>query len=137
MSELIALAINKYGKLKELAATVALKLAPGPNGAAGPLLASEDATLVDIVIKSMKDDPIDEIAKFFNPVLRATMITLDLKVLVFFARNFPPNKLKDLLTGYMNGSSYYYDVECWLDRILYAPKFLRDIFAHELERKLG
>ena len=40
-----------------------------------------------------------------------------------------------MLLEYPTRSTYYYDVVTWLDRLLYSPSPLKELFARELEER--
>jgi len=43
----------------------------------------------------------------------------------------------DLLNEYPSVSSrYYYDIVCWLDRVLFSPERLRNEYLRRLQSKL-
>ncbi len=46
-------------------------------------------------------------------------------------------KLVPLLKRYLSGETYYYDVVCWLDRVLYAPKVLAQGYKKKLIERYG
>ncbi len=63
----------------------------------------------------------------------------DLRVLglAFLARTRSRQELVSLLNEYPNRSSrYYYDVVCWLDRVLFSPERLRGEYLRRLQSKL-
>jgi hypothetical protein len=43
-------------------------------------------------------------------------------------------RLEAILDEYMQTRPYYYNVVCWLDRVLYAPAPLQDMFARWLSQ---
>lgn len=45
-------------------------------------------------------------------------------------------KLEKILDNYLENKSYYYNVVCWLDRILYAPRTFKMLFRKQLAAKL-
>jgi hypothetical protein len=40
--------------------------------------------------------------------------------------------LRDTLVSYLASDTYYYNVVCWLDRVLYAPEPLQSAYKHQL-----
>ena len=46
------------------------------------------------------------------------------------------SSLEQVLDKYLENDSYYYNVVCWLDRILYAPRTFKMIFRKQLAAKL-
>jgi len=62
---------------------------------------------------------------------------LRIKGLAFLARTRSRQELVSLLEKYPTGSStYYYNVVCWLDRILFSPEQLRGEYLKRLQAKL-
>jgi hypothetical protein len=62
--------------------------------------------------------------------------TVRLRVLAYFIEKYSVEELERLLERYFqrysNGETYYYDVVCWLDRVLYAPTRLKETYRHLL-----
>jgi len=54
----------------------------------------------------------------------------------FFADSYEKDDLEKLLDRYITQPTYYYDVVCWLDRILYAPAQLKAMFIRQLAKEL-
>ena len=52
------------------------------------------------------------------------------------AFNRDKNKLERFLNDYVQNETYYYNVVCWLDRILYAPRSFKIMFRKQLAEKL-
>jgi hypothetical protein len=40
-----------------------------------------------------------------------------------------------MLESYLEKETYYYNVLTWLDRLLYSPSPLREMFVRELEKE--
>ena len=133
---LIGIAKDSYGELKELAANVALKLAPRIDGAASALLQTEDPTLVGLSFKSLMNEPPTEVQPILEPLLGSKNDNIRIKVLAYFVKRYLEDELVQLLSRYFERSHYYYDVVCWLDRVLYAPPPLKEMFVYELKVKL-
>lgn len=57
--------------------------------------------------------------------------------LSYLANAFSYDELESVLENYPNNYRYYYyNVICWLDRILYAPSGLREMFSDRLKENL-
>ena len=114
-----------------------MKLSPGPEGAARALLDTGSPTLVSTVFKFLRDSPAEETARLLEPLLSHKDDNVRLKAVAFLGRKLSIEQLEELLKKYVSsGSFYYYNVVCWLDRILYGPSSLRDIFSQQLQAKL-
>jgi hypothetical protein len=60
-----------------------------------------------------------------------------LKALAILVKDAPKDIIEELLKGYCNEESYYYNVVTWLDRYLYAPGIFGDYFRKELMKKVA
>ena len=136
VAALIDIAKKSYGELETLAANAALKLAPGISGAAKELLQTDDSELVGLVIKSFCHEEKAEVFSVLEPLLGSKNTGIRSKVLVYFIKMCSKEELEQLLLRYLQRSSYFYDVVCWLDRILYAPPLLKDAFVHQMEGEI-
>lgn len=135
VSALLALARAKYGELREASASAALKLSPGPEGAAKALLDTESSSLVAVVIEKMWSAPIEETANLLEPLLFHKNEDIRIKALTFIGTKQPAQKLKELLDRYLSKGTYYYNVVSWLDRVLHSPSSLKAVFSNQLEEK--
>ena len=59
----------------------------------------------------------------------------DLRVMAsgYFVSRLSGNQVEELLDEYLAKPTYYYNVVCLIDRVLYAPQLMR----REFTRKLG
>jgi len=73
---------------------------------------------------------------FLEPLLKDENDVVRRKVAAFFAMKFTAEELEALLGRYTSQLPYYFDVVCWLDRILYAPAQLRQFFTRRLNDDL-
>lgn len=55
----------------------------------------------------------------------------------YAVKTWTRQKLVPLLKRYLSGETYYYDVVCWLDRVLYAPRDLAQGYKKQLIEKYG
>lgn len=133
---LVDIAKDSYEELKEIAAKAALKLSPGVGGASVALLETEDPILVGLTVKSIWDEEFLDVAGVLEPLLTSKNDSTRIKVLAYFVKKYSEEELNSLLSVYLEGSKYYYNVVCWLDRVLYAPPPLKEMFVRELEAKL-
>jgi hypothetical protein len=44
-------------------------------------------------------------------------------------------EVEQFLKEYLGRETYYYNIVTWLDRLLYSPMPLRDMFTQELKQK--
>jgi hypothetical protein len=136
-ASLVALSIASWGELQELAAKAALKLAPGVDGAARDLLLSEKPKLVALTIQSISKDDHDKFRDTVEALLQSENTTVRLNGVFYFVKHCQDDELKEMLNRYLAGDTYYYNVVCWLDRILYGPPPLNDTFRRQLETRFS
>jgi hypothetical protein len=135
---LINLAKSTEGILQESAALAALKLSPDVKETARALLLEPKEDLVSAVAGYLTDEQdAAAMSAFFESLLREESDIVRRKVVAFFAKKFTEEELQELLGRYTSRLPYYYDVVCWLDKILYAPAQLKGTFARQLEEDLS
>lgn len=134
IESLIKLCKDSYGDLKASSANAALSLSPGVEGAAKYFLNTYDEILIKLALKSIagedktSGDAVEPLLKNENENIRAM-------VLYYLANRSQKEYLEDLLSRYIGQPIYYYNVVCWLDRILYAKQPIKDVFINKLKQK--
>jgi hypothetical protein len=56
--------------------------------------------------------------------------------IAFIVKSEPDRELEEIMASYIAKPQYYYDVVCWLDRILYAPQPLQKYYQNNLVKNL-
>ncbi|WP_196523071.1 DUF4062 domain-containing protein [Nostoc commune] len=128
---LISVIKDSYGELQELAARASLKLSPGIDGAASALLETGDRILVKLAIEALMNEDKLKVSKLLEPMLNNENQFLRVQVLVYFIRNCSTDELEQILSRYIKKPQYFYNVIYWLDRILYAPSPIKEMFKLE------
>jgi len=136
VESLIRIVTDDFGQLKTMAASAALKIAPGVSGAARGLLRTEDPTLVALAIRSLRNDDPMGVFEVLEPLLGSMKLRTRSKVLSYFAMRSSREQLEALLLRYLGRDSYFYNVVCWIDRVLYSPPPLQEMFSSKLEAML-
>jgi hypothetical protein len=137
VNTLLGIAQASYGILQELAASTSLKLAPGPDGAAIDLIKTDKPNLIGYALDSLSGTEANVARTILEPLVKSSQETIRVLAVAFAVRRLPTSEIEPLLTDYLTPSSYYYNVVCWLDRILYAPEPLRSAYKSELDSKLS
>lgn len=75
-------------------------------------------------------------AAFLEPFLYNEKDKIRLKVLACLCERASREELEQLLNRYTMPPRYFYDVVCWLDRILYAPARLGEAYKTQLSREI-
>ena len=134
---LFSIARTSYGQLKEHAAKAAIKLLPGSDGALRLLLEGEDRILMKLAVNALLDEDPEKVGLLLEPLLDRKDDNIRLVALTYFLRRYSDEQLEQLLHQYLDKPSYYYNIVCWLDRILFAPPPLKDHFRRELANRYG
>jgi hypothetical protein len=133
IERLLKVAGDSYGEVRVAAAEAALALSPSPEGAAKALLEMGDFRLVSLVLQSWEQRDLAEVQGIVEGLLRHEHQVIRLKAVSYLIQRLSPNQLRDVLGRYLEGF-HYYNVVCSLDRALYAPSPLREVFLTRLER---
>jgi hypothetical protein len=132
VEEILRVAGEAYGDLRVAAARAALALSPGADGAATDILAMHSARLTALVLQAWNQLDIDEVLLPVQDLLRDSASTVRVKAASFLIARLPRERLEEVLDAYLEGY-HYYNVVCWVDRALYAPAPLRDLYMTRLE----
>jgi hypothetical protein len=132
---LIAVAKASFGRDRDQAIQGALTLAPGPEGAAKTFLESDDPAFVAPALRALTGHAASEVVPFVEPLLRSKRDDVRVLAVALLAEKLSRDDLESLIVKYRQGS-YYYNVGCWLDRVLYAPTPFREVFRRRLAAKL-
>jgi hypothetical protein len=131
---------DDVGKLLELSQLqgggvferAAVRLSPGPAGAALALLDSSRAAAALLGARhlyshaeDLSDDTLEMLLHHTNDGVRRVGVACALS-------RYEDGDLEDLLDRYTAAGRYYYDVVFWLDRALFAPAYLRGRTRAEL-----
>lgn len=116
----------------EVFARVALRLSPGPAGAAIALLDSSGAAValagarhLYSCAREFSDETLQTLLHHTSEEVRRVGVACALS-------RHADSELEELLDGYMSAGRYYYNVIFWLDRALLAPPYLRERTRAEL-----
>ena len=112
----------------------ALRLAPEHLTVATTLLQTASEILVCITIAELiKHDNAEANSEFLRRYLYDQRDAIRNRVMVFFITVRDKEALQELLTGYTQAETYYYDVVCCFDRQLYAPPPLARAYMSRLK----
>jgi len=134
---LIEMALKESSKFQEAAAVKALAF--DEKGLAfEKFLGSEENTLVRACLKKSLSDGVRLESGRIHSLLHSEkdQIREMAAAYIMEAFNRDKNKLERFLNEYVQSETYYYNVVCWLDRILYAPRSFKMMFRKQLAEKL-
>jgi hypothetical protein len=132
---LLTVANEAHGKVRTDAALAALKLSTEPLAVATVLVLSESSELARVGCDWMFAQDTSDLMDFFKAMLIDKTEKNRLRALHYISTRLQRAELEEVLSEYIRRETYYYNVVAWLDRLLYSPSPLRELFARELERK--
>lgn len=133
---LIDLAVAAYSPGKLAAARAALDLSPDPVATGRILLETGDAQLSGVTVDALWSTSPTTLGDVLYPYLSSKSVDTRVRVLTYFAYQKTRQELEELLEKYLSQDAYYYNVVCWLDRVLYAPEPLREAYKALLKKEL-
>lgn len=125
-----------YGEIRSYAAEVALKLSPTPMEVARELVNAASPVAITTGFRWLLDQPIEQTKQFFVDLLGEPKDANRVRALFCLSSKLSHDELEQVLEEYVARETYFYNVVCWLDRILYASTPLRELFLRELEQVL-
>ena len=133
---LLPIAKTGSGLVQEYAANAVLELAEDKYAVATELMDTHEELLIAItivyLIRSLANE---ETIKFLSPFLRDTDEKIRARVIAYFVHYCGADELVKILTEYMSGATYYYDVVCAFDRAIYAPPQIAAAYRESLDKR--
>jgi hypothetical protein len=130
--KLFDLALNSYGKVRVKAANAALKLSSDFTKLAWKLVDQDNDDLMKVGFLSLLDSTSAEVKAEFIARLHNESIRKRAWSVAYLARYCEADELQQLLDDYIRTGTYYYNVVTWLDRILYSPSVIRQVYEKQL-----
>jgi hypothetical protein len=137
VNKLLEISVQAYGDIRRVAADAALKLAKDPARVATALTRSNDSDVVTIGFSWLFSQRSPEIRQLFVSMLQDEDYVSRTRAAYYLSRWFTRLELEDALERYLWEDSYYYNVVTWLDRVLYCPFPLREVFEEQLKSEAG
>jgi hypothetical protein len=131
---LLKVATESYGDIKEEAAAAALKLSSDPLSTARELIRSNSTEVVEIAFRWLFTQDSPDVKKSFEELLNDESDINRVRAIRYFSRRWNAAELEEFLREYIARGTYYYNVVTWLDRLLYSPSPLRDMYVKSLEQ---
>jgi hypothetical protein len=135
VSVLLEIAKATYGKAAKEAAAGALRFSPDPIKVARELLQTSRPEVTKVVFDWMYLQDSPDVRDLFVELLDGEDEARRIRALYYFFSRLQRDELEALLEKYVGKDVYYYNVVAWLDRILYSPSPLREMFVKELEEE--
>jgi HEAT repeat protein len=138
ISDLIKIAKSSDALLQELATQVALSVSNADLRVVEELLSTEDVIIVSITVGELISQADKEKIRNFlknKRYLYHENAEVRMRILAFYIFQNESENLYALLKDYTSAETYYYDIVCYLDRILYAPVKLQLAYRQSLRDK--
>lgn len=133
---LLKIAFDSYGSTKIEATKQALIYSNFNKEIIQQFISSGDKDIVKACLSyglAIKENSVLENAK---DLLMHKTEDIRIYALSYLANKLSKEKLPELLNNYLAGTTYYYNVVCWLDRILFAPSKIRSFYKKYLLNKI-
>ena len=129
---LVTIAKESDGTLRNVAATAALKLSMVTRLAANEFVRSDSPFLVSRGLTSLwlldRQAALDKATELLGSEIGSVRVA----ALHVISKELTIPEMKSMLDAYMGRSEYYYNVVCWLDRMIYAVP-LKSAYQSRLE----
>ena len=132
---LLEIAKATYGEAAKEAAAGALRLSPDPVKVARELLQTTKSDVAKVAFDWMYQQDSREVGDLFVELLDGKDDARRVRALYYFFSHLQREELETMLEEYLSKDIYYYNVVTWLDRVLYSPSPLREVFVKELQEK--
>jgi HEAT repeat protein len=119
---------------REAAAKVAVKLAKGSMSMIRSLLDSDDLRVVRVAIGSLEPKDLPAMRSRLLDLLQHESDGVRVLAVAGLYRLTDRTTLEAILNEYMGNRTYYYNVVCWLDRVLYAPEPIKEMYVRALDQ---
>jgi hypothetical protein len=135
VAALLKLSKEAYGTARTQAASAALRLSKDPLETARALLGTNISEVLKITFNWLFQQDSEGVRRLFEDLIDSEDDTNRLRGLYYILKRLSSEKLEEFLIKYTARESYYYNIVIWVDRVLYAPVPLKNLFVQQLERK--
>ncbi len=134
LDELRKITTDSWGDLRRSAASAALRVSPTLEVAC-ELTKNSDSGVKRIAFDWLFSQDSQAVRNFFLEFLHDENGTNRMRAIRYYSRWVAKNELEKFLETYLTGETYYYDVVTWLDRLVYSPSPLREMFVGALRHE--
>jgi HEAT repeat protein len=133
---LIAISKENDGKSRGKAAAAALRIASEPFDVAQTFLNGNVEELAEIGFRWLLEDGSAGTRRLFQDLLNNESEKNRERAIYYLSRRMNEVELRALLEECLHRESYYYNIVAWLDRLLYAPSFLKEMYLRGLQENV-
>lgn len=131
-AELFKVAKGEVSENRARAVRAILKVTPGVSEISLILAKSEEAPVVRMALDAIAKADINVLQENCLDLILGENEEIRLLALAHLLRVSSRDFLRATLIAYVARDTYYYNVVCWLDRVLYAPEPLQSGYKHQL-----
>lgn len=132
---LLAVSRAASGELKELTLVAAIRLSREPERLALQLARSRDQQMRRTALRWLVTQDSNKVREYFRGLLGDDSDSVRGLAVWYLVSRLTRDEMEELLREYNGRETYYYNVVAWLDRLLYAPRQLREMFVERLGRE--
>ena len=132
---LLKIAKEAYGDVTAEAAAGALKLSSDPLAVARELILTDRPEVAKVALAWIYTQESRDAQTILEELLCGENSVNRIRALYCLSKRLQSVELVTLLKEYIGQETYYYNVVTWLDRLLYSPPTLREMFVRDLEQK--
>jgi hypothetical protein len=132
---LLNISTDAWGELKDFGPATAIRLSSDPDGLAFEILGPGNTVGRDAALRWLMNRDSDAVRQYFLELLTDESDRNRARGTYYLSRKLNRSEIEELLLEYPTRSTYYYDVVTWLDRHLYSPPPLKQLFDRELEQE--
>ncbi len=115
----------------------ALIISPGIRGIITKLLKSTDQDILSIALDYYDTIKSKSKIKYLKALLLSGNDSIRIKSLAILVTLLSSNQLRRLLDQYSSKKSYYYDVVAWIDKLIYSPSNISQMYLNQLRKSLN
>jgi hypothetical protein len=133
---LLDISEEAWPEFESLAPEAAIRLAPFPNKLAVEFADGGGRGRHDAGMRWLVGQDSTEAKVYFRRLLDDDSETKRLQGLQYLSKRMDREELTAILEGYPGEKKYFYNVVTWLDRLLYAPPALLEMFVRDLDKSV-
>jgi HEAT repeat protein len=134
---LLDISDNAWGELEDLAPATAIRLSTNSQALAIEMARAGGRGRQKAAVRWLVTQDSNEVKEYFRGLLNDEAASNRVQGIQYLSKRLTADELKQLLDEYPGKGTYYYDVVTWLDRLLYAPQCLKEMFIRDLDQEVG
>jgi hypothetical protein len=134
---LLDISEGAWGEVADLAPMAAIHLSAKPDELAIEMAQSASRAWKKAAVRWLATQDSATAKQYFRALLNDTDEDNRVQGIQYLSKRLSRKELERLLDEYPSQGTYYYNVVTWLDRLLYAPSSLKEMFTRDLDQEVG